>query len=510
MADVRLMLAVLALAGFSVSAASGTQAAFPGGAGRIAYTRTAPGGGTEVFSIAADGTGEKQLTEADGDSCCPAWSPDGERLAFFSNRGGNDEVYVMEGDGSNERVVGEHPAKEGAAAWSPDGKKIAFGSDRDGDFEVWVMNADGTGAVQLTNNEGFNDYNPAWSPDGSKIAFERNPLGPGGDREVWVMDAAGGNERNLTQDPAEDSGPDWSPDGSRIAFYTDRDGNYEVYSMNADGGGVQRLTDDPAVDRDPAWSPDGTKLAFASNRSGHFHVHVLEVASMEAMQVTSGDADAFSPDWQPVSLTPLSGDTDCTGTITAVDALQVLRGVAGLPVAGCAYAGDADCDGGRDAVDALFLLRHVAGIPPISLPPGCPGIGEALPWDPELAGGALATFRVVDETMRVWVTAPGTVQALHDLAWGRTGATIPAGPVRVGSGQGEHNAPWSWHLDPEETVMAEMTIELCDGRPSDVEADVEGWIAYVGSFCPWAAVLVEVVDYRWMTEAGAPAGAKGY
>lgn len=233
------------------------------------------------------------------------------------------------------------------------------------------------------------------------------------------------------------------------------------------------------------------------------HTIVLNLASTETTQVTSGDADAFSPDWQPLALTPLSGDTDCSGSIAAVDALHVLRGVAGLPVAACGYAGDADCDGGRDAVDALLLLRHVAAIPGAPLPPGCPAIGEPLPSDPTLAGGALATFTVVDETMRVWVTAPATVQALHDLQWGRTAASIIAGPVRTGPGQGAHNAPWSWHLDPDETQLVEVTIEVCDGRPSYVEADVDAWIASVGQFCPWDSALSELVDYTWMTEAAA-------
>ena len=74
----------------------------------------------------------------------------------------------MGADGSAEENVSQHGADEGKADWSPDGSKIAFTSDRDGDFEIWVMNANGTGAVQLTHNSGYNDYNPAWSPDGTR------------------------------------------------------------------------------------------------------------------------------------------------------------------------------------------------------------------------------------------------------------------------------------------------------------------------------------------------------
>lgn len=117
--------------------------------------------------------------------------------------------------------------------------------------------------------------------------------------------------------------------------------------------------------------------------------------------------------------------------------------------------------------------------------------------DPDgLAGGVLAEFEVVDERFRIWMTNPETIQQVFDLRDGMSQASIPIGPVRLGPGRAEHNLPWSWHIDPEEVAMAEATIELCDGRPSFVEEDVEGWIESVGSYCPWSARLVLVQDFR--------------
>ncbi len=114
----------------------------------------------------------------------------------------------------------------------------------------------------------------------------------------------------------------------------------------------------------------------------------------------------------------------------------------------------------------------------------------------ELSGGVLATFDVEGELFRVWVTNAGTVAQLFDLQDGLSAANIPIGPLLAGPGRGDHNAPWSWHLDPAETSMAEVTIELCSGLPSFVEADLDVWLNDVGSYCPWSAELAGLQDFR--------------
>lgn len=145
--------------------------------------------------------------------------------------------------------------------------------------------------------------------------------------------------------------------------------------------------------------------------------------------------------------------------------------------------------GTRGAPSALPLSVALA------LVAACSGAPSDLDPD-ELAGGVLATFEVVDERFRIWMTNPETIQQVFDLRDGRSQASIPIGPVRLGPGRADHNLPWSWHIDPEQVAMAEATIELCDGRPSFVEEDVEGWIASVGSYCPWSARLSSVQDFR--------------
>jgi hypothetical protein len=114
----------------------------------------------------------------------------------------------------------------------------------------------------------------------------------------------------------------------------------------------------------------------------------------------------------------------------------------------------------------------------------------------QLQGGILATFDVVGEQFRVWITNPQTVQQVLDLEAGRSDANIPNGRILRGPGAGDHNAPWSWHLDPEQIEMAEMTVEVCDGTPSYVEEHLDEFVDTVERYCPWSAQLVDVQDLR--------------
>jgi TolB protein len=117
-----------------------------------------------------DGTGVTRLTHSVGSDWLPAWSPDGTKIAFTSDREDpgctficNEEIYVMNADGGGQTRVTSNPASDLGPDWSPDGSKIAFESYRDGNYEVYVMNADGTGQTNLTNNPA-SDHRPAWSP----------------------------------------------------------------------------------------------------------------------------------------------------------------------------------------------------------------------------------------------------------------------------------------------------------------------------------------------------------
>jgi serine/threonine protein kinase len=123
--------------------------------------------------------------------------------------------------------------------FSPDGQRVAFSSDRSGDSEIWVSDPDGSNAVQLTSILAQQTMCPHWSPDGQVIAFSSNPEG---EFDVYVIPVAGGKARRLTSHPAIDICPTFSRDGKWIYFSSMRSGDYRLWKMPASGGEATRVT----------------------------------------------------------------------------------------------------------------------------------------------------------------------------------------------------------------------------------------------------------------------------
>lgn len=161
----------------------------------IAFGARDTDGRQQIFVIKLDGTGKRRLTQEGKQNFFPVWSPDGNRLAFTSDRNGSAQVWVMDADGGNQKQL----TREGGnivPAWSPDGKRLAFGSNRTGHFEIWVMDSDGKNQKQLTRTDAKVNNNAAsWSPDGRRIAFCSTRSGH---YAIWAMDSEGGHLTQLT------------------------------------------------------------------------------------------------------------------------------------------------------------------------------------------------------------------------------------------------------------------------------------------------------------------------
>ena len=181
------------------------------GPGQFAFVSDARLGQYDICLINTDGSGFVQLTTSLADDSWPTWNPAGTKIAFQSNRnltpGGNAsqlDIYVINADGTGETRLTTDTTNEAQPAWSPDGTKIAFVSDRDDNNEVYVMNADGTGVARLTTNLTA-DEQPAWSPEGNRLAFDS-------DGEVWVIQADGSGLTQVTHSQFTlDFMPRWRP-----------------------------------------------------------------------------------------------------------------------------------------------------------------------------------------------------------------------------------------------------------------------------------------------------------
>jgi N-acetylneuraminic acid mutarotase len=114
----------------------------------------------------------------------------------------------------------------------------------------------------------------------------------------------------------------------------------------------------------------------------------------------------------------------------------------------------------------------------------------------DLRGGMLATFDVVGQRFTVWVTNKTAIDQVLAIQQGRTTATIPVARILRGPGQAAHNAPYHWHMDPDNIEFAVAAIEVCDGTPSFVESHIDYFVDVVKTYCPWSAKLVALQDYR--------------
>jgi eukaryotic-like serine/threonine-protein kinase len=214
----------------------------------------------------------QQLTDQPGREHQPTISPDGRTVVYVSEARGKSDLYQLRVGGRNAILLtadSEHD--DFAPAFSPDGNRIAFRSERDGGG-IFVMEATGESVRRITDF----GFDPCWSPDGTELVVAdervRDPMSRAMDSRIRVVRVADGGQRLVAG--IDGVGPRWSPGGRRIAFWStrrERNNERDIFTAAADGSEAAApvaVTDDAAVDWSPTWSPDGRYIYFASSRGG--------------------------------------------------------------------------------------------------------------------------------------------------------------------------------------------------------------------------------------------------
>lgn len=191
----------------------------------IAYTCNVSGF-SDIYRIPSQG-GEPEPITSTGRWCdCPAYSPDGSTIAYISNVAGNNDVWLMDADGRNPRRITTYEGSDGHVCWTPDGGSLIWSSDRDmGDADLWQVDLNNNEKTQLTGAYGA-DIDPQVSPDGRFVAFVSNRayrLDPENifhdrDKDIYLQELASGECVRLTESQGADAAPTWSPDGDMILY----------------------------------------------------------------------------------------------------------------------------------------------------------------------------------------------------------------------------------------------------------------------------------------------------
>jgi Tol biopolymer transport system component len=261
----------------------------------------------QQYLINVDGTGLRRVSSGAGRTTCGYFFDRDRRIFYFSTEHLGPacpprpdyslgyvwalydyDLYTADSAGRGTRRLTTSPGYDAEGTLSPDGRTIVFTSLRDGDLDIYTMRVDGTHLRRLTRTLGY-DGGPFFSPDGRRIVYRawhpqtaqdsadfvtllgRNLVRPTR-MEIWVMDADGGNQHQVTNLGGASFAPFFHPDGRRIIFASNyrnpRSRNFDLYLVNLDGTRLEQVTTSPDFDAFPMFSPDGGRLVWASNRHG--------------------------------------------------------------------------------------------------------------------------------------------------------------------------------------------------------------------------------------------------
>ncbi len=261
----------------------------------------------QQYVMRTDGSGLRRVSTGTGKTTCGYFFA-GDRKIFFASTHAVDsacpprpdpskgyvwgldpfDIYTADADGSNLRRLTHYGRYTAEGTLSPDGRTIVFTSLKDGDLEIYTMGVDGSNVRRLTTTPGY-DGGAFFSPDGRRIVYRayhptdsaelaqyrallaQNIVRPNR-MEIWVMNADGSGQRQVTRLGGANFAPFFTPDGRRIIFSsnyrTPRSRNFDLYLVDLDGANLEPVTTNPDFDGFPQFSPDGRHLVWASNRHG--------------------------------------------------------------------------------------------------------------------------------------------------------------------------------------------------------------------------------------------------
>jgi TolB protein len=266
---------------------------------RIAYVAVEgkpPGQRFQLVVADADGENAHVILQSNDPIMSPAWSPDGNWLAYVSFENGHSAVYVQRVATGERRLVSERAGVNSAPAWSPDGRKLALAlSGRDGNLDIYVLDLSDQRLLRLTTDPAI-DTSPAWAPDGRSLYFTSDR---GGGPQIYQIGLDSGDRpRRITFEGSYNAGPRISPDGTELAMVSQDGGLFRIAVQDLGTGTVRYLSSGP-LDKSPSFAPNGAMLIYAATVRGQSVLQRASLDGLTSQRLTSDQADVRYPVWGP-------------------------------------------------------------------------------------------------------------------------------------------------------------------------------------------------------------------
>jgi len=241
-------------------------------------------GNMDIFILRPDGSEPLNLTKNSAMELHPSWSADGAWIYFDSDRAGTFDSYRIRPDGSDCELLVSGPGRDLVSRESSRG--LLFNSDRDGDFELFWLAPGEKNPRQLTHNTAT-DIVRDWSGDSDWIVFDSDrDTGPGGKRQLYLYRFSDGSQTRITDDEFDNRFARRGPPGSGlVSFTSDRSGSRGLWLINPLSGEITLLYDSPDEDGFASWSPDGGEMAFQTKAGADRHISVMNTVTGEIERI---------------------------------------------------------------------------------------------------------------------------------------------------------------------------------------------------------------------------------